>query len=584
MKGESLRGRNWRLPSHVKIGESEIPELVRGFSKPVQHVFTSILKQRLGQSRIEDFVSPKMKTLLPRPADLLDMERAAARLLDAIDAGEKVGIWSDYDADGVTSGAILYRFLRMMKFGDVPVRIPDRFKEGYGPNVSGLAQMKEDGVQLVVILDAGIVAFEALAKARDVGLEVIVIDHHAAEPELPEAFAVVNPNRLDHAPGLGHLCAAGLTFLFCIAACIEAARRNPDFKRPDLNPLLGLAALGTVADVVPLRTVNRAIVSAGLVRLSRCDIPGIKALCEVAELKDDVFTSKHCGFILGPRVNAAGRIESAMLALECLTTDDPERARILAERMESLNQERKRLEAEATSQALSDSSLSSRQNRDPIIAVTTGHEGVVGISASRVKDAFDAPAIVLTKAEGGLLKGSARSVPGFDIGHAIIEARKMGLIEKGGGHGMAGGLSLTPAQLPAFRAFLSEHVAASDYARTGVLTTVDAFLRPEETIPDMIDALQLMEPFGAGNPQPRVAVEGDVSAIYDMKEKHIKLRVDADGVPVDMLVWNCVGTPFGDALGNLKGKRIQGLGSLEVNEWQGRLSMQMILDDVRIVG
>lgn len=583
----SFRGRVWDIPSPD-------PAKVRDLSRSgLARSLAEILAVRgVKPAALDAFLDPKIRDAMPDPHVLKGMENAARRLATAIRRGERVGIWSDYDVDGATSAGVLGRFLRMCGHDDFAVRIPDRIAEGYGPNTPGLLAMGgEGGCRLICILDAGTVAFEPLQAAEAAGIEVIVMDHHAAEPTLPPAVAVVNPNRKDETSGLGHLCAAGVTFMFAVA--VTRVLRDSGFfdgrdgrpaEVPPVMDLLDLVALGTVCDVVPLIGVNRAFVARGIEVLSRRITPGIAALAEAAGIAPTArITEMDCGWILGPRINAGGRIgDSASGALLLLETD-PVMARERALALEELNVRRKEIGDAATQSAVA--SLAGRvpgEDRTLALAVVEAHEGVVGISAGRLKEAFDAPAIVLTHAHDGNLKGSARSVAGFDIGHAIIAARHEDLIVKGGGHGMAGGLTLTEAQLPGFIAFMNAEIEKSDYFTTGVRTAVDAAIPLGEVGVPFIAGMDRLRPFGTANAEPVVMLPGVVLAeIRILKEKHFKLVFRSGAASIDALIWNVVGTPLGAQIEAARGRTVDALGKLQINEYMGRKSPQFMLEDMR---
>jgi single-stranded-DNA-specific exonuclease len=583
----SFRGRRWTLPA--PDGHLVRDLTSSGMARPL----AEILAVRGVKSRdLATFLDPKIRDAMPDPHVLKDMENAARRLATAIRARQRIGIWSDYDVDGATSAGVLGRFLRMCGHDDFQVRIPDRISEGYGPNTPGLLAMGgEGGCGLICILDAGTVAFEPLEAAHAAGIDVIVMDHHAAEPTLPPAVAVVNPNRKDETSGLGHLCAAGVTFMFAVAVTrilrdkghFDGRDGRPD-EVPPVMELLDLVALGTVCDVVPLIGLNRAFVARGLEILSRRLTPGIAALAEVAGVKPEAaITETDCGWVLGPRINAGGRIgDSASGALLLLETD-PAMARERALALEDMNVQRKEIGDAATQSAIE--SLAGRvpgAERTLALAVVDAHEGVVGISAGRLKEAFDAPAIVLTHAHDGALKGSARSVPGFDIGHAIIAARHAGLIVKGGGHGMAGGLTLTRDQMPGFIAFMNAEIEKSDYFTTGVRTAVDAAIPLGEVGVPFIQGMDKLRPFGTANVEPLVMLPGvELAEIRVLKEKHFKLVFRDGAASIDGLIWNAVGTPLGARIEAARGTRLDVIGRLQINEYLGRKSAQMMIEDLR---
>ena len=586
----SFRNRAWTLPA---FDADAIDTLVAGGAP--ENIAPILAARGMNPDRVESYLAPTIRAEMPNPSFFRDMDVAADRMALAIRERDAVAIWSDYDVDGATSAATLARFLRDCGSPEREIYIPDRIAEGYGPNAAGLRALKERGIDLVCILDAGTVAREALEAADEVGLEVIVVDHHAAEDTLPPAVAIVNPNRQDQEPGFGHVCAAGMTFMFVVATNMRLRQQGffdgqdgRPAAQPALMSYLDLVALGTVCDVVPLTGLNRAFVAKGLRVLSERNLPGVAALAAVSGTKDDIEPG-DCGFGLGPRINAGGRIGESGAGTALLLETDEAMAEDMAEMLNSLNVQRQQMERDCTAEAIAqvESGFVPGETREIAIAVVEAHEGIVGISAARLKEALDVPAFVLAPTPEGTLKGSGRSVPGFDLGAAIIAARKAGLLVKGGGHAMAGGLTIEPGRVEAFRRFVNARIAESDYHATGVISKVDAALRLNQARVDYVEALRSMAPFGMGNPTPRVILEDVLlSEVRVLKEKHLKciLHDPARGTRgrrVEALIWNAVDTPFGAALQAAEGSRVDVLGALEINEWRDRKSVQMKLDDMR---
>jgi single-stranded-DNA-specific exonuclease len=586
---KSLKNRVWQLP---EVSEGNIHELV---ARGANALTAPILAARgMTADEVENFLSPTIRGLLPNPSFFKDMDIAADRIAKGIRNGEKIAIWSDYDVDGATSAGTMGRFLRDCGI-DFDIYIPDRIEEGYGPNYKGLMGLQAMGNSLVIILDSGTTAFEPLEQATDAGLDIVVVDHHAAEDELPKAVAIVNPNRLDQEKGFGHLCAAGMTFVMCVALSMRL-RKTYFFdgqdgrlaSAPDLMSYLDLVALGTICDVVPLTTLNRAFVMKGLPVLSERNLPGVAALAQVAGCEDEI-NARDCGFGLGPRINAGGRIGASDAGTRLLLENDPGKALAMAEELNQLNGERQEMERSCTEQSLAQvpGDFIPGETREIAVAITDAHEGVVGISAARLKEALDAPAFVLAPTPEGELKGSGRSVPGFDLGAAIIKARKAGLITKGGGHAMAGGVSMRHDQVDDFIAFINVEINKSDYARTGVVSKADDSIPINKATIGMVDAAQSLAPFGMGNPTPRFVIPGiKVADVRVLKDKHIKLVFEHPdlgpaGPRIEGPIWNAVGTPFGDAVMALRGQVVDCLGALEKNEWQGRVRLQLKIEDLR---
>lgn len=527
------------------------------------------------------YLSPMMRDSMPDPFSMIDMRKACEMIADAIGDRARVGVWTDYDVDGACSAAIMIRFLRGAGLTDVTLRVPDRVAEGYGPNGPGLVAFGADR-DLVISLDAGTSAVDALAQAREAGVRVLVIDHHAAGRELPVCEALVNPNRPDDDSGLGHMCAAGLTLLACAGTARVMSERGK-VTAPDLMTFCGIAALATVCDVVPLRDVNRAIVSTGLRAMSRAPIPGVRALLEAAGAGPGI-DAKTCGFVLGPRINAGGRIADSRLGSLLLLTDDADEAKRLAAELHEINDRRKAMDGAARESAMGAFPGRAPGERRLAFAEVDAHEGIVGIVAARVKDALLSPAIVVAPAHGGLLKGSARSVDGFDIGAALIDATAAGLLVKGGGHAMAGGLTISPDKRAAFEAFMNERIAASDYGRDGVSSLVDAEVRIAEATADMVASFGAMEPLGRGNERPAIMVPGVIEKVDILKGKHVRVTLLDGGRRMSGLIWNAAGTPLAEGLLGAQGRRAELLGNLEVNEYNGQTRVQMMIEDARLSG
>lgn len=588
--GVSFKNRRWELP---QVGADQVAELVAAGADALTAPI--IAARGIAPEGLADFLKPKIRNLLPNPAFFQDMDKAAARIARAIMDRETIAIWSDYDVDGATSAGTLGRFLRDCGITDFMLRIPDRIVEGYGPNAQGLLELGDAGATLVVVLDSGTTAHEPLQAAHDAGLDVVVIDHHAAEAVLPPAVALVNPNRLDQAPGYNHVCAAGMTFIACVA--INMALRGLGFfdgqdgrpaRSPELMTYLDLVALGTVCDVVPLKGINRAFVSVGLQTLSERRLPGIRALAEVAGCNAEIDV-RDCGFGLGPRINAGGRIGAADSGARLLLAEDEEEAKRLAEDLNLLNQGRQDLEKACTAAALAQvTDFVPGVTRRLAVAIVDAHEGIVGISAARVKEAVDAPAFVLTATPEGHLKGSGRSVTGFDLGAAIIAARQAGLLLKGGGHAMAGGITLEADQVAAFTAFVDAEIARSDYARIGVVTTIDMEVPVTRATVGLADAVQSLAPFGMGNPTPRFLIRNvRLAELRTLKERHLKCvfehpRLGHSGPRLEAPIWNAVDTPLAEALADARGQEVDLLCALEVNEWRNVRKIQLKIEDVRL--
>ncbi len=580
----SLGGRFWSLreaDERLVLGlaqQAELPEIV-----------ARVLAARgVSMETAEAFLNPTLRELLPDPSTLKDMDRAAARILSALESGETIAIFGDYDVDGATSSALLARFFETIG-GKARVYIPDRIKEGYGPNADALKLLADEGAGLAITVDCGITSFEPLAAAAKFGLDMIVVDHHKAEPQLPEAVAVVNPNRLDEAGGLGHLAAVGVAYLLVVAvnrALREAGWYGDDRPEPDLMQWLDLVALGTVCDMVPLSGLNRAYVAGGLKIMTRRGNPGLTALCDVARMNEPPGVY-HAGYILGPRVNAGGRVGHSGHGSRLLATDDLEEARAIAERLEFFNDERRQIEAAVFDQALKMYESDGAAHKALVMVAGEGwHPGVVGIVASRLKEKTNRPACVFA-IEDGVARGSARSITGVDLGAAVIAARQNGLLISGGGHPMAAGLSAQVEKLDELKAFLGEHIslqmAAADLS---LRTRFDGALDPRGATPELMAALEQAGPFGVSNSEPRFVVpHAQIVQAAVVGKDHVRCFLTSQGRGggrLKAIAFRCLETPLGNALLNTRGLPLHVAGRLRADNWRGREGVQFMIDDAAV--
>src|SRR5436309_3587226 len=495
----SVCGRLWRLRDADAGLAAAISER-DGLSEIVGRL---LAERGVGIDEAPGFLAPRLRDGLPDPAHLRDMDRAVARLARAVHDGAPIVVFGDYDVDGATSAALLLRFFAAIG-APASLYVPDRMREGYGPNAPALLRLKADGAAVVVTVDCGATAHEPLAAAAEAGLDVIVVDHHVTEPRLPPALAQINPNRLDDDSPHGVLAAVGVAFLLVVALnrALREAGWYRDRAEPDLLQWLDLVALGTVCDVVPLSGINRVLVSQGLRVMRRAANPGMQALAAVAG-KTGPIDAYQLGFVLGPRVNAGGRIGAADLGARLLSTDDPALAAELAQRLDGYNRERREIEAR-TLQAAIALVESTPQPPALVFAAAEGwHPGVIGIVAARLKERYERPACVVALADG-FGRGSGRSVPGLALGPAVIAARQAGLLINGGGHAMAAGFTVAEDNLEPLRAFLAERLGDG---RGGVRVkpelAIDGALSAEGAVSGLIDHLDALAPFGAANPEPR---------------------------------------------------------------------------------
>jgi single-stranded-DNA-specific exonuclease len=524
-----------------------------------------------------DFLEPSLKSLMPDPSVLTDMEALTARIADAIAAGEKIAIFGDYDVDGATSAALLARFLRAQG-SDPSIYIPDRLFEGYGPNPDAMRSLAEDGHSLIVTVDCGSTSFEALETARDLGLDVVAIDHHQTGADLPPAVAIVNPNRQDDLSGLGHLCAAGLTFLTIVALNRLLRQRSwygDGRSEPDLLSWLDLVALGTVCDVVPLIGLNRAFVTKGLITMSRRDNPGLAALSDAARMTGAV-SPYHLGFMIGPRINAGGRIGDAGLGAKLLSSDDPEECQRIAAELERLNQERQAIEAAMLEEAIAEAEAEIGDGAGPPVLVSGSerwHAGIVGLIAARLKERFQRPAIAIAFQANGTGTGSGRSIAGVDLGQAIRAALERGILTKGGGHAMAAGLTIDKGRLGDLRAFLGETLGDSvRSASQNNGLAIDAALTARGASLDLISLVEKAGPFGAGHPEPIFAFPAHRIAYAEtVGNGHVRLSISTgEGTKLKAIAFRAAEAPLGRALLGSRGRLLHFAGMLSVDEWRSR--------------
>jgi len=538
---------------------------------------------------VDDFLDPTIRKLLPDPLTVTEMEAAAKRIADAAARGEKVAIFGDYDVDGATSAALLTWHLRHCGL-DQLIHIPDRIFEGYGPNVEAVRGLANKGATLLVTVDCGTTSIEPLAEAKRLGMDVVVIDHHQCGDELPVVDALVNPNRLDDLSGLGHLAAVGLVFVTLVAVNRELRARNfwSDVRpEPNLLDALHHVALGTVADVASLTGLNRAFVAKGLIALRRRDHVGHTALMDVSRLSGPP-EAWHLGFMLGPRINAGGRIGRADLGVRLLLEGDISEAARIAAELDRLNTERRVIEqmAEAQAEAEALASLGLDDKGSVIVTASEGwHPGVVGLVASRLKEKFSRPAFAIALEPGGIGTGSGRSIPGVDLGKVVREAVNEGILLKGGGHAMAAGVTLKKENLAEFRAFVETALAATVAdARHANELFIDGAVSARAVTTDFVTTMNRAGPYGAGNPEPLIALPSHQLVFADeVGQAHLRLRFKSgDGSFVNGIAFRSIGQKLGNALIENRGQMLHVAGSLTVDRWQGSERVQMRVTDVAV--
>ncbi len=578
----SLTGRPWRARLDV-AGEARALAITQIAGQ--DELMARILAGRgVGFEQVERHLDPTLRDLMPDPFTMRDMAAATARLKQAVERRERVAIFGDYDVDGAASAALLSEYLQACGC-ETLIHIPDRVVEGYGPNVEAMMSYRAKGATLVVTVDCGAVSFEPFACAHRLGLDVVVFDHHQAPEALPEALAIVDPNRQDDLSGLGYLCAAGVVYMGLVA--LNRALRESGFfsgaKPPDLIAALDLVALATVADVVPLVGLNRAFVTRGLMVMRRRERPGLAALFDAAGA-DGPPRCYHLGYLIGPRINAGGRIGDAALGARLLTTRDELQANEIAAELDRLNRARQQIEiamlAEAEAEAFAGLGLEER-GACVVVAGEGWPPGVVGIIAARLKERFERPAFALAL-HGAEATGSGRGIVGVDLGRVVRAAVEAGLAVKGGGHAMAAGVTLSRARLGDFRAFLEERLAAPvAAARAGAGLVLDAAVVAAAATPSLVRSIESAGPFGAGNPEPLFALPRHrLTEIFPVGSDHLKLRVVAgDGQSIDAIAFRAAGKPLGEGLARAKGGLVHLAGTLSINSYGGRERAQLRVVD-----
>jgi single-stranded-DNA-specific exonuclease len=580
---QSLTGRRWA----ARLGDERAALAIAQRHGLPDAVARLLAARDVDLEGVPDFLDPTLRKFLPDPLHLKDMDVAVARLVRAVREGERIVVFGDYDVDGATSSALLLRFFRAVG-GNIAVYIPDRRLEGYGPNAPALLKLRQEGADVVVTVDCGVTAFEPLAEAKRAGLDLIVIDHHQAEIALPDAVAVVDPNRIDDTSPHKQMAAVGVAFLLCVGvnrALREVGWYTTERPEPDLRQWLDLVALGTVCDVVPLTGVNRALVRQGLLVMAQRRNAGLAALADVARLNETP-GAYHLGFLLGPRVNAGGRVGQADLGARLLSSDDPHEVGALAVRLDEFNAERRAIEREVLDQAIGRIEGLYGPDRkglpSALVVESEGwHVGVIGIVASRLVERYGRPTFVIGM-DGELGKGSGRSVRGVDLGAAVIAARQSGLLVNGGGHAMAAGLTVMRSALPDLAKFLDERIAPQLGTAPAVRELgIDAALTPGAATQELVGMIERAGPFGAGNALPRFALTSvRVSYAQPVGEGHVRCTlVGAERGKIDAIAFRAGQTALGPVLLDPARPVLHVAGALRIDRYGGRESVRLQIDD-----
>jgi len=576
---KSVNGNLWKF---IPCGGCQAEHIAQKFGLPL--LVAEILSARgISAEETENFLSPRLQNLMPDPYCLKDMQKAAERLADAVVKKQKIAIIGDYDVDGATSSALLRLFLESLGCA-VTVRIPER-DEGYGPGINMIQDFAAEDVGLIVTVDCGTTAFDVFENARSYHIDTLVLDHHEAEAALPPVYAVVNPKRLDESddyPSLKYLAAVGVVFLTVVAVnrCLRNLNFYEQHPAPDLMQWLDLVALGTVCDVVPLLGLNRAFVRQGLKIMSLRKNYGIKALLDAASI-GEAPCSYHLGFVLGPRINAGGRVGDSSFGHHLLCCRDNSSARELAEKLNGFNDQRKEIEAYVLLNAIE--ILEGTPQQYPIAFVwgNDWHQGVIGIVAGKLKERYNLPSFVMS-VENDEVKGSARSVPGLNLGALVIAAKEKGILTKGGGHMMAAGFSLEPENIEAFRQFAGEYVE-QHLGKENIVPEleIDGAVDATAINEQLLAGLEALEPYGAGNPEPKLMIpQVKISYSSIVGSGHVRCTlVSLSGGSVKAIAFRAADTEMGKMLLNGRGEVLDLVGTLHRDNWQGRSSIQFVIED-----
>ena len=581
MNFTSVSGKNWVFK---KFNSSDIKIYSEDYS--LSEIVAKLLSIR--KKNIEDiglFLNPTIKNLMPNPLTLKDMENAIERTYQGIKKRELIGIFGDYDVDGATSTALLARYFLSIN-QKIQTYIPDRKREGYGPSVEGFNNLIKLGTKIIFTVDCGTLSFEPIKIAQSQNIDVIVLDHHQSDLKLPNACAIVNPNRYDDTSKLNYLCAAGVCFIFLAALNKKLRDRNwfeeEKINEPNILNFLDLVSLGTVCDVVPLVDLNRAIVTQGLKVLKKRSNLGLKTLYDLCKIESQP-TTYHLGYILGPRINAGGRVGKSSHGAELLASDDPQRTYQIANDLNKSNKERQSIELMLSEKV--NSEVKNFQD-DPVLILTgnSWHEGIIGIVASRIKEKYNKPTILISINES-LGKGSARSIFGFDIGTQIIKATQSGIVEKGGGHKMAGGFTIKKENIPLFRDFLIKNFKKSKLSSSKIVNLyLDSIIAPSALNEEFYSEIERLAPFGSGNSEPKFVIENLQVITSDLvADKHIKTVLHAkDGSVIKSIAFNAKDSPLELYLNKKNKKKFNIAGIMNLNEWQGRKSVEFIIEDISL--
>ena len=581
MNSLSISGKQW---VYKKFDTSYVNFLKENYF--LDEITARLLSIRnIDKKYVNLYLKPSIKNLVPNPNCLKDMEKTSLRILKAIDRKEKIGIFGDYDVDGASSTALLGNYFKLIK-QDFEIYIPDRQSEGYGPSIKSFQKLINQKVSLIITVDCGTMSFEAIDFANSKNIDVIVLDHHQSEINLPKAFSIINPNRIDDSSNLNYLCAAGICFMTLISLNTLLRKSNwfrkKKIKEPDLINFLDLVSLGTICDVVPLIGLNRAIVKQGLKIINLKKNLGLKTLIDICKIESKTSTY-HLGYIIGPRINAGGRVGKCSHGAKLLLNNNPKESFQIANELEKFNSERKKLEKDLLNVALN---TVNKNINDPVLVLYghDWHEGVIGIIASRIKDKFNKPTIIISK-KNGIGKASARSIQGFDIGLYVIAAVQEKILIKGGGHKMAAGFSIKTEKIKKFKDFIIRKFVTKNVdllEKKNIF--IDSEISPSALNLEFYDKINCLSPFGSGNPEPKFIIKRikKINSII-VGDKHIKsIFVAEDGTSIKSISFNAIDNKLGAFLLKKDNETVNIVGKLSLNDWRGKKNVEFIIDDISV--
>ena len=577
----SISGKNWILKEY---NPDDLVFFKENFS--LDEITSKLLSiRKIKKEEINSFLNPSIKSFLPNPNDLIDMVKTTSRSVKIIQKKEKIGIFGDYDVDGATSTALLGNYFSELNL-DYEVYIPDRKKEGYGPSIKSFEQLINKNVKVIFTVDCGTLSFDAIKYAKEKKVDVIVLDHHQSEIKLPSAFSVVNPNRIDDKSNLQYLCAAGVAFMFLVSLNRELRSldwfKKNNIKEPNLINYLDLVSLGTICDVVPLIGLNRAIVKQGLKIIKSKKNLGLKTLIDICKIETSPSTY-HIGYMIGPRINAGGRVGKCSHGANLLLNKNPKDSFKLANELDQYNKERQMLEKDLLQKILNETK---DYSNDPVLVLSgfNWHEGVIGIVAARLKEKFNKPVIIISMT-GDIGKASARSVIGFDIGSVIISATQENILLKGGGHKMAGGFSIKRQNIERFKDFIfKKYLKNTNSLSIKKPLLLDSIIAPSAVNIEFYNKVALLSPFGSGNPEPKFIIE-DLKTINGkiVADRHIKsVLIGKDGSTIKSIAFNALENGLGAYLVKKNNKSFNIAGKLSLNEWRGQSNVEFIIDDISV--